>query len=153
IMKELSAAGLEPQLQQTIGINRAARPLRVGVVENILAKLKGTTDGKSVLLVSHYDSMPNSFGASDNGSGVAALLETLRALKTGPALKNDVVFLFSDGEESGLLGSKVFVDEHAWAKNIGVVLNLDARGNSGPAMMFETSEDNGWLIREFAKAA
>jgi hypothetical protein len=157
IMKELSASGLEPELQHTIGINRVARPLRIGAVENVLARLKGATDGKSVLLVAHYDSTPNSFGASDNGSAVAVLLETVRALRTAPALepalKNDVVFLFSDGEESGLLGAEAFVSEHAWAKNVGVALNFDARGNSGPTIMFETSDDNGWLIREFARAA
>lgn len=153
IMKELSSAGLKPELQQTIGVNHTGRPLRVGAVENIIARLKGTGGEKSVLLVSHYDSMPNSMGASDDGSAVVTLLETIRALKAGAALKNDVVFLFSDGEENGQLGANAFADEHAGAKKVGVVLNFEARGNKGPVIMFETSDENGWLIGEFAHAA
>ena len=46
----------------------------------------------------------------------------------------------------------VFTEEHPWAKDVGVVLNLDARGNSGPSYMFETSEGNGWLIEQLARA-
>jgi MFS family permease len=84
---------------------------------------------------------------------VAALLETLRALKESAPLKNDVILLFTDGEETGLLGAQAFVREHPWAKDAGVVLNFEARGNSGPSLMFETSGQNGWLIGELAKAA
>lgn len=153
IMETLSEAGVEPELQKALGINRAGGTLRVGAVENILVRLKGVTEGKAVLLLGHYDSAPNSMGASDDGSAVAVLLETLDALRSGPALKNDVIFLFSDGEECGLLGANAFIDEHRWAKDVGVVLNFEARGNSGPAIMFETSDDNRWLIREFANSA
>ena len=153
IMRELSAAGVQPELQQAIAVNPAGRPLRVGAVENVFARLKGTGGEKSVLLVAHYDSMPYSLGANDDGSGVSTLLETLRALRAGPALKNDVMFLFSDGEENGSLGANAFVQEHPAARQVGVVLNFEARGNSGPAVMFETSDENGWLVSEFARAA
>ena len=71
------------------------------------------------------------------------MLETLRALKSSPPLKNDTVFLFTDGEEVGLLGATAFVKEHPWAKDIGVALNFEARGSSGPSFMFETSDGNG----------
>jgi hypothetical protein len=152
LMKQLSALGVEPQTQSAVAIGKGA-PLEVFVVENVLARLKGTAAGKAVVLVAHYDSMPNSFGASDNGSSVASLLETLRALKAGPPLKNDVIFLFTDGEENGLLGAQAFVAEHPWSDDVGVVLNFDARGNDGPVIMFETSENNGWLIEQFAEAA
>ncbi len=81
------------------------------------------------------------------------MLETLRTLKTGPPLSNDVIFLFTDGEEAGLLGARAFVDEHPWAKDVGVVLNFEARGISGPSILFETSNRNGWLISQFDKAA
>jgi hypothetical protein len=103
--------------------------------------------------VSHYDSVIAGPGANDDGTAVAALLETIRALRAGPPIQNDVVFLFTDGEEAGLLGAKAFVDEHPLAREIGLVLNFEARGNSGPVLMFETSPDNGWLIQEFARAA
>ena len=153
LVRELSNAGLEPQIQQATIATEKGPPIEVSTVENVLARLKGTSSGKAVLLVAHYDSVPDSFGASDDGSSVAALLETLRALKAGPPLKNDVVFLFTDAEESGLLGARAFVDEHPWAKDLGVVLNFEARGNSGPVIMFETTDDNGWLIRQFAHAS
>ena len=105
------------------------------------------------MLCAHYDSVPEGPGASDDAAGVAVVLETLRALKAGPPLDRDVIALFTDGEESGCLGARVFVDEHPWAGDVGIVLNFDARGNSGPSIMFETSDGNGWLIRKYAQAA
>src|SRR5215216_3630666 len=141
IQNELAVLGLSPELQQT------------PTVTNILARLKGTSNEKAVLLVAHYDTVPVSPGAGDGGSAVVAILETLRALKSSQPLRNDVIALFSDGEELGMVGAKTFVYQHPWAKDVGVVLNFDARGSSGPVIMFETSDKNGWLIKEFAKAA
>ena len=153
LVSQLSAAGVEPQIQQTTIALGKGPPLVMSTVQNVLGRLRGSTSGgKAVLLVAHYDSMVNSFGATDNGSSVVALLETLRALKSGPPLKNDVIFLFTDGEELGLLGAKAFVAEHPWAEDVGLLLNFDARGNTGPIMMFEATEGNGWLIRELAQA-
>jgi Peptidase family M28 len=155
IVSALRAAGLDPQVQQTTALNQSWNGIgRAGTVHNVLARLKGTDNSKAVLLMSHYDSVPTAFGASDDGAGVAGMLETLRALRAaGSSLRNDVIFLFTDGEENGLLGAHAFVDEHPWSKDVGLVLNFEARGNSGPSIMFETSDENGWLIREFAKAA
>lgn len=154
ILREISAQGLIPSIQKTTAVNRRwGGVLRTGMVQNLVARLAGTQPGKAVLLVAHYDSWPQAFGASDDGAGVVTLLETLRALKAGTPLKNDVIFLFTDGEESGLLGASAFMEEHPWAADVGLVLNFEARGSRGPSIMFETSEQNGWLIREFAKAA
>jgi hypothetical protein len=154
IMQALSDMGLSPEIQKTTSVNQARRiPFPAGTVENITARLKGTDHSQPILLVAHYDSVPTGPGASDNSASVAALFETMRALKTGSPLKNDVIFLFTDGEEPGLLGAQAFVDEHPWAKEGGLVLNFEARGSSGASVMFETSSGNGWLIREFAKAA
>ena len=91
-------------------------------------------------------------GANDDGVAVATLLETARALTAGPQLRNDVLFLFTDGEETGLLGARAFVAEHPWAKEVEIALNFEARGNGGPSVMFETSPQNGALIRALAKA-
>jgi hypothetical protein len=154
IMGQLSSLGLSPLIQETTGVNsKWGVPYRAGVVQNILARLKGNGSGKALLLASHYDSVPTGPGASDDGAGVVTMLETLRALKTGAPLKNDIIFLFTDGEESGLLGANAFNSEHPWAKDVGLVLNFEARGNHGPSIMFETSEHNGWLIQQFAQAA
>ena len=91
-------------------------------------------------------------GAGDDASGVAAILESLRALKAGPPPDRDIIILINDGEEIGLFGAEVFAEEHPWAKDVGVVLNFDARGNTGPSFMFETSDGNGWLIEQMARA-
>jgi Peptidase family M28 len=153
LVNQLSEAGVESQVQTATIATEKGPPLQMANVENVVARLKGTSSGKAVLLVAHYDSALNSFGASDDGMAVASLLETLRALKTEAPLKNDVIILFTDGEENGLLGARAFVAEHPWAKDAGVVLNFDARGNSGPVMMFETTNNNGWLIEQLAEAS
>lgn len=154
IVKEVTAMGLTPEIQRTA--QSADRPsIAFGaVVENIVAKLPGTrTGGKAVLLSAHYDTVPHSTGASDDGSGVATLLETLRALRSGPPSANDIIFLFTDAEEIGLLGAMAFVEKHPAAKDVKVALNFDALGRSGATIMFDATENNGWLIDELAKAA
>lgn len=154
ILNQLTTAGLTPEVQRATATNdMETGSIRAGTVENITARLKGTSNTRAILLVSHYDSVPTSFGASDDGSGVGVLLETLRALKSGPVLNNDVIFLFTDGEEVALLGARAFLAEHPWAKDVGLVLNFEARGAGGPSIMFETSDQNGRLIEEFSKAA
>src|SRR4029079_1979737 len=124
-----------------------------GSVDNVVGRLPGSASTRAVLLVAHYDSVPWTAAASDDGAGVAAILEALRALRTGPPLRNDLVVLFTDGEEAGLLGAKAFVEGHRWARGVGVALNFEARGTGGPSLMFETSAGNGRLVRELAAAA
>jgi Peptidase family M28 len=153
ISSVLSSYGLQPEVQETTVLNSRWSGVRAATVRNIAAKLKGTSDGRALLIVGHYDTVSTSPGASDDGAALASMLETLRALKAGTPLKNDIIFLFTDGEEVGLLGAKAFVEAHPWAKEVGLVLNFEARGVSGPVIMFETGEGNNWLIKEFAKAA
>ena len=153
ILGEVAALGVTPEFQETTVVRENTFPYRAAKIRNILARLKGTEQGKAVLLASHYDSVATGPGASDNAVAVAALLETLRALKASAPLKHDVIFLFTDGEEDGLLGAKAFVDEHPWATEVGIALNFDARGTTGPSYLFQTSDQNGWLIKEFADAA
>jgi hypothetical protein len=159
-MAELKAMGLEPEVQRP----RDARPPAPEReppfspsrrdVQNIVARWRGTgpPTKKALLLSAHYDSVSHGPGAGDNASGVASILEALRALNAGPRLSRDVIVLINEGEEIGLFGADVFASEHPWAKDVGVVLNFDARGNSGPSYMFETSDGNGWLIEQLASA-
>lgn len=154
LLRELSALGLSPEVQTTTAVNAWwSSSVRAAKVRNIVARMPGAAPNKAVMLVSHYDTAPTSPGASDDGSGVTAMLETARALAAGAQLKQDVIFLFTDGEELGLLGAKAFVDEHPLMHQVGVVFNFEARGSGGPAFLFETSDRNGWLVREFAAAA
>ncbi|MDT5261877.1 MAG: hypothetical protein QOC61_881 [Acidobacteriota bacterium] len=157
ILDELGALGVSAEVQDASSVPataRPGRPLMAARVRNIVARVPGTANaGKALMLAAHYDSVPTGPGASDDGAGVAALLETLRALKSGPPLKDDLILLITDGEELGLLGARAFAEGHAWMKDVGLVLNFEARGAGGPSMMFETSEGNGALIREMAAAA
>ena len=154
IVGQLTVLGLEPEVQTaTVAAAVNSGLVHAATVRNVVARAKGTASGRAVLLVAHYDSVANSRGASDDGSGVVALLETARALAAGPPPKNDLVYLFTDAEESLLLGARAFADEHPLAKDVGVVLNFEARGSGGPSLLFETSDRNGRLVREFAAAA
>ena len=135
LVNELAMMGSSPEVQRATVVNQQrSTSIAAATVNNIIARLKGTGGTKAVLLVGHYDSVPTSPGASDDGSSVTAILETLRALKASPPLKNDVICLFTDGEEVGLLGAKAFVDESAVAKDVGLVMNFEARGNGGPSI-------------------
>jgi len=152
LVSQLTNLGVLPEIQHTVGVT--PRYQVAGTVENIVARLKGSSGATdAVALVAHYDSVAAGPGAGDDGAGVAGLLETLRALRAGPALQNDLIFLFTDGEEDGLLGASAFVAEHPWAKDAQVVINFEVRGNSGASQMFETSAGNGRLIDLFAQAA
>lgn len=153
LISELEGLGLSPEVQKSFVTNEWFGRVFTGNVENIIARIPGTDNSKAIMIAGHYDSVPTSPGAADDGAAIAAMLETVRILQMSGPLKNDVILLMSDGEEAGLLGSRAFTDEHPWAKDVGLVLNFEARGNKGESFMFETSEQNGWIVKEFLKAA
>ncbi len=150
----LRELGADVHVEETVGLLNYKRLVRAGSAQNIVARWAGTANSRAVMLMAHYDSVPEGPGAADDGAGVIAILETVRALRSGAPLANDLIVLLTDGEEPGLLGASGYVADHPeLAARLGVVLNLEARGSSGPALMFETSGENGWLIPEFARAA
>lgn len=152
LVAQLTALGLTPDVQKATGVT--ARYRVAGTVENIVARLKGAGGSNdAVALVAHYDSVPAGPGAGDDGAGVAAILETLRALRSGPPLRNDLLVLFTDGEEDGLLGASAFVAGNSAAKDVRVAANFEGRGNAGASQMFETSAGNGALVRLWAQSA
>ena len=142
IVGQLAALGIRSQIQRTTAVG--TRYQEAGRVQNIVARLPGSdANGKALLLMVHYDGVGAGPAASDDGAGVAAVLETLRALRAGNhPLAHDVMALFTDGEEAGLLGAAAFVREHPWAKDVAMVLNFEARGTSGRSLMFETGPGN-----------
>jgi hypothetical protein len=83
---------------------------------------------------------------------VAAMVETLRALRAGPPLRNDLVFLFNDGEEPGMYGSQAFVERHPWAADVRLVFDFDADSATGPTTVQWTTPGDGWLLSEVARA-
>lgn len=150
----LAELGLDVSVQDAVGM-RVDGPTEVAATgaRNVVALLPGTDPTGRLFLVAHYDSVENGPGAGDDASGVAAILETVRALVAGPPLRNDVVVVLTDAEEAGLLGAEAFVSQHPLAADGGVVLNLEARGSGGPPIMFETSPGNAELAELYDAAA
>ena len=150
IRAELKRLGLAVGDQRSKATLRMAGTEQSATIQNVLGVIPGSDPGaKAILLVAHYDSVRNSRGASDDGAAVAALLETARALLAGPKLRHSIYFLFSDAEEVGLLGAQAFVQEHPLAHKVGFALNFEARGTKGPLLMYQTSPNNGELMRAF----
>ncbi len=150
IVRQLSALGYATELQSGFVCNDEGT---CGSPVNIIATRHDTTVREgAILLAAHYDSVPAGPGASDDGAGVAALLEIARILAARPAAPHSVVLLITDGEEAGLLGAALFVRDHPVAKRVSAAVNLDARGTSGPSLMFETGSANTWLMGLFASA-
>lgn len=152
IVAEFSKLGYQPQIQTGFACGDFGT---CATVNNVLARLDGTdtVSRDAVLLAAHYDSVPAGPGDSDDGVGVAAVLEIARDLKAMPAPRHSVIFLLDEGEEAGLLGARAFVDAHPWAKDVRAAVNLDARGTSGPSVMFETGDANDWAVRLYARHA
>ena len=152
IIARFKAAGYEPELQVAFQCAPPEKAAGCTQVENIIAVLKGTGEGKAILATAHYDSVPAGPGVGDDGVGVAVMLELARTLKSAPPTRNDVIFLITDGEETGLRGAVAFARNHPLMQQVGIVVNVEARGNTGPAIMFETGSGNSQLIQLFAEA-
>jgi hypothetical protein len=153
LVKELQKMGLETQIQEGTTLSDWGNLTKS---KNILARIKGSNSSKALLLLSHYDSAPHSYshGASDDASGIATILEGVRAfLENKTPHKNDIIILFSDAEELGLNGAALFVTQSNWAKEVGLVLNFEARGSAGPSyMLMEVNKGNANMVKEFTAA-
>jgi hypothetical protein len=90
-------------------------------------------------------------GIGDDLSGVAATLEIARILKSEPRPRHSILFLIDEGEEEGLLGAQAFVDASPNAARVKAVVNLEARGTSGPSLMFETGRNDAWTLPFLAR--
>ncbi|MGW3816941.1 M28 family peptidase [Streptomyces sp. NPDC005046] len=147
LVEELRTLGLRPEVRPAVSADTGSGAAMVARVENVYASLPGTAPTGRVLIVAHYDSADVSPGASDDGIGVATIIEMARALTTGPDPRNDVAFLLTDAEEPGLMGARGFTaDGGLGDPKDTVVLNLEARGTSGPVVMFETGKHAGALL-------
>ena len=119
---------------------------------NVLAGIEGSASTGTVLCVAHYDTKPTTPGAGDDGAGVVTWLEALRALRArGWQPRNRVILLLSDGEELGLLGAFAYATERSRLDGVAAVINLEAIGNGGPAVLFELGPENGPRVREYAR--
>ncbi|MGB3715878.1 MAG: M28 family peptidase [Candidatus Promineifilaceae bacterium] len=93
----------------------------VGDYVNVIGWHRGEKEPEEIVVVSaHYDTVPDCNGADDDGSGVAAVLESARILASQNHDRTLAVACW-DGEERGLLGSKTFVTRQR-AQNTEVVV-------------------------------
>ena len=150
IIEELRRLHLQPTVQSATVTGLRFRIARARI-QNIFAVIPGHQPRPAILLMAHYDSVPLAPGAGDDGAGVITLLETARALLSGPPLQHPVFLLITDAEEMGLLGAEAFVQFHPRANDVGIVINLESRGHRGPAIMFQTSHGNRKIIHLLAR--
>jgi hypothetical protein len=148
LIARFRALGYDTAIQQRFACNPYAT---CAPVQNVIARRPGDAADDAVLMVTHYDSVGAGPGASDDGNGVAAMLEIARAVR-GERTRNPIVFLVTDAEEQGLIGAEGFVADPAAARDVAVIVNVEARGTSGPSFLFETSRHNQWLLPIVARA-
>lgn len=133
---------------------------------NVLAEFApaDVQDPTYLLMVAHYDSrysqpMPKdtvwSYGAADDGYGVSVILETVnQALKYRQDWKQGIKVLFTDAEEVGMMGMKaIWENDREVFDNVGFMINIEARGPWGPALLFETCPGNRKVMDLYAEAA
>jgi hypothetical protein len=142
LVARFRALGYDTAVQQKFACNPYAT---CAPVRNVVARRPGDAGGDVVLLVAHYDSVGAGPGASDDGNGVAAMLEIARTLR-GERTRNPIVFLITDAEEAGLIGAEAFVADPGAVRGVAAIVNVEARGTSGPSFLFETSRHNQWLL-------
>jgi hypothetical protein len=153
LIAELRAIGLEPQVHEAMDCSGfpKVRAVSCAKVHNVIATIPGRAPGKHLLINAHYDSTPTGPGASDDGLGVATMLEVAQLMKQSPPAR-PVTLLFNEGEEYGLNGAAAFVGTDPLAKQINSLINIDTRGVSGPALMYETSWPNGAAVAAYARS-
>ena len=154
IAREYARLGIPTSTYRASGCRLNARYafLACATVTDIIAQvLPGK--GPAIVMLSHTDSVPAGPGASDDESGTAAVIEAARALKTiqGESL-HPVLAVNTDGEEADLLGAAAFLDNSELKARVGAVVNVEARGNQGPSLLFQMSPGDGRLLDLYAKS-
>jgi len=154
IRAEFATLGIKTSIYRAMGCE--SRPqygfFSCGTAEDVIADV-APGEGRAIVLVAHYDSVPAGPGASDDQSGVATILETVRALKArGIKTKHPILALITDGEEAGLLGANAFLDNASLRDRVGIAINAEARGSQGPSLLFQTSPGDGRLVDLYARS-
>jgi len=152
LLKELADLGVSARTETRMSCADESRRGYVpcATVSNIVAGVSPGSD-KRIVLMAHLDSVAAGPGAGDDMSGVATILETIRALKArGLTGERPITALFTDGEESGLLGARAYLQTPLVAARTGAVINVESRGNQGPSYLFQTSAGDAKLIDLYA---
>jgi len=148
LVAELRRLGLVAEIQDTVSAFRfpGAERFSAARVQNVIARIAGTQSDKAILLNTHYDGANTGPAAGDCGACVAAVLETLRALRAGPPLRHDVIVVFSDAEEMGDHGAHAFATQHPWMQDVALTGNYESMGTAGPGTLYVTSAHNAALV-------
>ena len=126
--------------------------------------LQASQDTTYMMFVAHYDSRYSqpvlkdtvwSYGAADDGYGVGVTLETVsQALKFRDQWKQGIKVLFTDAEEVGMMGMKaIWENDRQVFDNVGFMINIEARGPWGPALLFEACPGNEKVMELYDDAA
>ncbi|QNP96373.1 putative zinc metalloprotease [Yarrowia lipolytica] len=132
-------------IQKEDVFDKSAPPGKLTYFEgnNVVVRLSSKNSDKSlgaILLSAHFDSVPSSFGVTDDGAGIATMLAVLKhALAQNEGPKRDIIFNFNNNEEFGLLGAEAFM-HHPWAQNVSAFINLEGTGAGGKAILFRASD-------------
>ncbi len=154
ILSEFAKLGIKTSTYTAFACNawRGFGFVPCATVTDILAEVV-PGEGKAIVLLAHYDSVPAGPGASDDESGAAIVLETARALKArGGKTLHPVLAVITDGEEAGLLGAQAFLQNPALKARVGAVVNVEARGTRGRSLLFQTSPADSKLIDLYVKS-
>ena len=125
-------------------------------ITNIIVKLESNTrlSNNALLVNCHFDSVPQSPGASDDAVSCAIMLEVLDVItQSDDAFKNNFIFLFNGAEENLLPASHGFITQHKWAEEARAFINLEACGAGGRELVFQSGPNHPWLIKAYANAA
>jgi hypothetical protein len=151
---QLAGMGLDPEVRPVEVPDYFGSPGETTTVRNIVAVIPGTASSKAIALVAHYDTHPNTPGANDNSVAVAVLLEAARATLAGDRPGNDVLLVFTDGEEpQPRYGATAFARFHPTFEQVGLVVNLEAIGSSGPSMLIESSRPETGIVDRYRRTA
>lgn len=151
LITTLLEMGLAPDTQTVDAPDYFAPSPGTVEVTNVMARIAGTDSDRALLLMAHYDTDPATPGANDNGAAVAALLEAGRVLADDPP-PNDVILLFTDGEEpTPRFGAAAFSD-HRWFREVGLAVNFEAIGVAGPSLLVQVNGPASTLADRLARS-
>ncbi|XP_058834185.1 endoplasmic reticulum metallopeptidase 1-like [Topomyia yanbarensis] len=122
-------------------------------IQNVVVKVTpaGSPEPQNYLMLSsHFDSVPQSPGAGDDGTMTVVMLEILRqiSMDTTP-YQHGIVFVFNSPEENTLQGAHAFMAHHRWWENVRAFINMDVAANGGREIMFQAGPKFSFLMEYY----